>query len=156
VSAVKSARDQRHRGREAALQLMYQREVGGAAGAELDEAVRRYWLEHPSSRTSREFASTLLGGVVEAQARIDPLIEAAADNWRLSRMAVVDRTVLRLGVFELLAAVTPPAVVIDEAIELAKTFSGAQSARFVNGVLDAVKRRLDTQGDKPVPASTDP
>ena len=156
MSAVKSARDQRHRGREAALQLMYQREVGGAAGAELDEAVRRYWAEHPSSRTSREFASTLLGGVVEAQARIDPLIEAAADNWRLSRMAVVDRTVLRLGVFELLAAVTPPAVVIDEAIELAKTFSGAQSARFVNGVLDAVKRRLDTQGDEPVPASTDP
>jgi N utilization substance protein B len=98
----------------------------------------------------------LLGGVVEAQTRIDPLIEMASDNWRLSRMAVVDRTVLRIGVFELLVAVTPPAVVIDEAIELAKTFSGEQSARFVNGVLDAVKRRLDTQADEPVPASSAP
>lgn len=156
MNAVMSARDQRHRGREAALQLMYQMEVGGAAGAELDEAVRCYWVENPSSRTSREFASTLLGGVVEAQTRIDPLIEMASDNWRLSRMAVVDRTVLRIGVFELLVAVTPPAVVIDEAIELAKTFSGEQSARFVNGVLDAVKRRLDTQADEPVPASSAP
>ena len=82
---------------------------------------------------------------------IDPLIEAAADNWRLSRMAVVDRTVLRLGVYELVTARTPPAVVIDEAIELAKTFSGEQSARFVNGVLDAVNHTLEERSDRPRP-----
>ena len=62
-------------------------------------------------------------------------------------MAVVDRTILRLAVYELLAAVTPPPVVIDEALELAKTFSGEQSARFVNGVLDAVKRALEKSAD---------
>ena len=80
-----------------------------------------------------------MGALVE----IDALLETAADNWRLSRMAVVDRTVLRLGAYELLAGAAPPAVVIDEAIELARTFSGEEAARFVNGVLDGVKRALD-------------
>ena len=143
MSAARSARDDRHRGRVAALQLLYQRDVGGAAGADLDEAVRGYWVEHPAPEPRRAFATTLLQGVTGALDRIDPLIETAADNWRLSRMAVVDRTILRLAVYELLAAVTPPPVVIDEALELAKTFSGEQSARFVNGVLDAVKRALE-------------
>ena len=119
----------------AALQLLYQRAVGGAAEAELDEAVHDYWVEHPAPETRRVFATMLVQGAIEAQDRIDPLIETAADNWRLSRMAVVDRMILRLAVYELLAAVTPPAVVIDEALELAKTFSGEQSVRFVNGVL---------------------
>ena len=147
MSAARSARDDRHRGRVAALQLLYQREVGGADGADLDEAVRGYWVEHPAPEVRRVFATTLLQGVIEAQDRIDPLIETAADNWRLSRMAVVDRTILRLAVFELLAAATPPPVVIDEALELAKTFSGEQSARFVNGVLDAVKCALEESAD---------
>ena len=143
MSAARSARDDRHRGRMAALQLLYQREVRGVAGADLDEAVRDYWVAHPAPEARRVFATTLLDGAIAAEDRIDPLIETAADNWRLSRMAVVDRTILRLAVSELLAAVTPAAVVIDEALELAKTFSGEESARFVNGVLDAVKRTLE-------------
>ena len=143
MSSAQSTRDDRHLGRVAALQLLYQREVGGAAGAVLDEAVRAYWGEHPAPEARRVFATTLLQGTIEGLDRIDPLIEAAADNWRLSRMAVVDRTILRLAVYELLAAAAPPAVVIDEALELAKTFSGDQSAGFVNGVLDAVKRTLE-------------
>tara|TARA_B100002003_G_scaffold243442_1_gene267902 strand:+ start:8668 stop:9129 length:462 start_codon:yes stop_codon:yes gene_type:complete len=151
VSAARSVRDDRHRGRVAALQLLYQREVGGAVGTELDEAVDRYWVEHPAPEARQLFATGLLQGAIEARDRIDPLIESAADNWRLSRMAVVDRTILRLAVYELLAAVTPPAVVIDEALELAKTFSGDQSARFVNGVLDAVKRTLEEGADTPKP-----
>ena len=138
----------------AALQLLYQREVGGAAEAELDEAVHDYWVEYPAPETRRVFATMLVQGAVEAQDRIDPLIETAADNWRLSRMAVVDRMILRLAVYELLAAVTPPAVVIDEALELAKTFSGEQSARFVNGVLDAVKRTLEEPVLQPVPGES--
>jgi len=147
VTTARSARDDRHRGRVAALQLLYQRDIGGAAGADLDEAVRGYWVEHPAPESRRAFATTLLQGVIGALDRIDSLIETAADNWRLSRMAVVDRTILRLAVYELLAAVTPPPVVIDEALELAKTFSGEQSARFVNGVLDAVKRALEKSAD---------
>ena len=147
MSVVASARGDRHSGRMAALQLLYQREVGGAGGAELDEAVRDYWVEHPGPEGRRVFATTLLQGAIEALDRIDPLIESAADNWRLSRMAAVDRTILRLAVYELLAAVTPPAVVIDEALELAKKFSGEQSARFVNGVLDSVRRTLEDLSD---------
>ena len=152
MSVTPSAREDRHRGRMAALQLLYQREVGGATGTELDEAVDDYWVEHPGPEARRLFATTLLQGTIDALDRIDPLIETAADNWRLSRMAVVDRTILRLGVYELLAAATPPAVVIDEALELAKRFSGEQSARFVNGVLDAVKRTLEEPAaPQPVP-----
>ena len=151
MSAARSSRDDRHRARVAALQLLYQREVSGLTGPELDEAVHRYWIEHPAPEGRQRFAAALLEGTVVALDRIDPLIEAAAEHWRLSRMAVVDRIVLRLAVYELLAADAPAAVVIDEAIELAKTFSDEQSSRFVNGVLDAVSRGLTAQGDRPAP-----
>ncbi len=93
-------------------------------------------------------------GTLEAMDRIDPLIESAADNWRLSRMAVIDRLVLRLAVYELLAAETPAAVVIDEAIELARTFGDEPSPRFVNGVLDAVRRHLDRDRGSTDPPTT--
>jgi N utilization substance protein B len=125
------------------LQLLYQREVGSIEGADLASAITRYWQEHPAPEARQAFAGRLIHGTVEALVEIDALLETAADNWRLSRMAVVDRTVLRLGVYELLAGAAPPAVVIDEAIELARTFSGEEAARFVNGVLDGVKRALD-------------
>ena len=143
----------RHQGRVAALQLLYQREVGGVEGPRFDRAVGLYWREHPAPDGPRQFADGLLRGTVDALDRIDPLIESAADNWRLSRMAVIDRLVLRLAVYELLAAETPPAVVIDEAIELARTFSDEPSPRFVNGVLDAVRRGLEGDGDDTGPAA---
>ena len=166
----------RHRGRVAALQLLYQREVGGiegprggrglararpdprqreAGGVEgprFDRAVELYWREHPAPDGPRQFADGLLRGTVDALDRIDPLIESAADNWRLPRMAVIDRLVLRLAVYELLTAETPAAVVIDEAIELARTFGDEPSPRFVNGVLDAVRRGLDGDGGVGPPA----
>ena len=144
----------RHQGRVAALQLLYQREVGGVEDGRPDRAVGSYWREHPAPKGPRQFADRLLKGILESQGRIDPLIEAAADNWRLSRMAVIDRLVLRLAVYELLVAETPPAVVIDEAIELARTFSDEPSPRFVNGVLDAVRIRLDGDRGDTGPAAT--
>ncbi|MDA1092766.1 MAG: transcription antitermination factor NusB [Acidobacteria bacterium] len=143
MSAARTARDGRHRAREAALQLLYQREVGSVEGADLQAAVTRYWEEHPAPEARQAFTARLLQGTVQALDEIDRLLEAAADNWRLSRMSVVDRTVLRLGTYELLEGAAPAAVVIDEAIELARTFSGEEAARFVNGVLDGVKRALD-------------
>ena len=143
MSAAEADPAGRRRGRVAALQLLYQREVGGVGGPGFDREVGLYWREHPAPDGPRRFADRLLRGTVDALDRIDPLIESAADNWRLPRMAVIDRLVLRLAVYELLAAETPAAVVIDEAIELARTFSGEPSPRFVNGVLDAVRRRLE-------------
>ena len=154
MSAAGSDPANRHRGRVAALQLLYQREVGGVDGPRFDYAVGCYWREHPAPKGPRQFADRLLRGTLEALDRIDPLIESAADNWRLSRMAVIDRLVLRLAVYELLVAETPAAVVIDEAIELARTFSDEPSPRFVNGVLDAVRQGLDRDGRETEPPTT--
>ncbi len=133
---------------------LHQREVGGVEGRRVDRAVDLYWRAHPAPDGPRRFAEGLLRGTLDALDRIDPLIESAADNWRLSRMAVIDRLVLRLAVYELLAGETPPAVVIDEAIELARTFSDEPSPRFVNGVLDAVRLRLDGDRRETGPATT--
>lgn len=143
MSAAGSEPANRRRGRVAALQLLYQREVGGVDGPPFERSVGCYWREHPAPEAPRRFADRLLRGTLESLERIDPLIESAAENWRLARMPVVDRIVLRLAVYELLTAETPAAVVIDEAIELARTFSDEPSPGFVNGVLDAVRRGLD-------------
>ncbi len=130
----------RHRARERALQCLYQWE---STGAELDGLLDRFWRTQPAPRQVRDFTETLVRGTVDAVERIDPLISRQAENWRLDRMGCVDRAILRLGVYELLAQPdTPAAVVIDEAIELAKRYSGEQAGTFVNGVLDGIHLRL--------------
>jgi len=138
---------ERRRAREAALQMLYQAEVGHlpppvvrgtfwTVGEEDEPAV-------PPDRV-RAFAERLFDGTHAALPRIDALIEAHSANWRLERMAVVDRLVLRLAVYELLEPEgTDAAVIIDEALELAKTFSTPDAAKFVNGVLDAIRRHLE-------------
>ena len=88
------------------------------------------------------FAQDLLRGVTEELAAIDDLIARHAANWRLERMPAVDRNVLRIAVYEMLRTDTPAAIVIDEALELARRFAGEESVQFVNGVLDAVRREL--------------
>jgi N utilization substance protein B len=137
---------ERHRAREAALQMLYQWEVGRA---DVDEVVDTYWsIGQPGARAAspavREFASSLFRATARSLGEIDPLIAEAAEHWRLSRMATIDRLVLRIAVCELTrAADTPAAVVINEALELARTFSGEEAVGFVNGVLDAIRRRLE-------------
>ena len=87
------------------------------------------------------FANQLFAGTVERLATIDPLIASHADNWEPKRMAVIDRNILRLGVFELLHQEdVPPKVCINEAIELAKRFGDAESGKFINGILDTVHK----------------
>lgn len=136
----------RHRAREAALQMLYQWEMGGG---EIEAVVATYLAQHAPGELNDSpelaaFATHLVRGSVEHQARIDALIEEQSQNWRLARMAVTDRIILRLAVYEFLeASDTPRPVVIDEAVELAKTFSGDEAGRFVNGVLDGIRRRLD-------------
>ena len=134
----------RRRGREAALQMLYQWEVG-RVGAH--EAIVSYWPSRDAKgevpEELRAFANRLVKGTIEQIAEIDQLLAAHAHNWRLERMAVIDRLVLRLAVFELRAdPETPTRVVINEAIELARTFSGDEAVPFVNGVLDAVRKDL--------------
>ena len=136
----------RHRARELAVQMLYQLEVGGLTDAAIAET---FWTQVPDaaaglSPEARAFATELARGAAAHAAEIDPLIVEAAANWRLERLHVLDRIVLRLGVYELLHQPgTPAPVVLNEALELVRTFSTTESVRFVNGVLDAIQRRLE-------------
>ncbi len=127
----------RTRGREIALQVLYQLEQNPGQGpAEVARFIERR-LREPKLCA---FAHALVGGVLEHQPRIDSLISEVAENWRLDRMAAIDRNILRLGAFELLHCEGVPAkVAINEALELAKRYSTAQSSRFVNGILDRLQ-----------------
>ena len=141
-----SARE-RHRSREAALQLLYQWDVGRIGASEVDDALDLFWAVHPAPEQRRRMALGLARGVVSALPEIDLLIARHTDNWRSERLAVVDRLIMRLAVYELLFEKTPPPVVINEALELAKTFSGDRAVAFINGVLDAVRRAIVQQGE---------
>ena len=129
----------RTKARECAFQLLYQWQITGEPMAQVVEA---FWRLRSGTEEMRTMAERLARG---AQAHIDELdraIAEAASNWRLDRIAPVDRTILRLGAYELLAEPqTPRAVVLDEAVEMAKRFGEADSPAFVNGVLDAIRRR---------------
>jgi N utilization substance protein B len=123
----------RSQAREAVLQMLYQADINPDVDP---KAVRANFAEKFPKPELQEFAWKLFAGVMEMRADIDRRIEQTAQNWKLYRMAVTDRNALRLGVFELIHTDTPVRVVIDEAIELAKKFGSAQSAPFVNGILD--------------------
>jgi N utilization substance protein B len=134
----------RHRAREAAVQMLYQREIGQS---DIEDVIRGFWLANlpgaeGASDATKAFAEGLVRMTVATQDKIDPLISETAENWRLSRMAALDRLILRLAIGEFLHGETPRNVVINEALELAKTFSGDESAKFINGILDAVKKKL--------------
>ncbi|MBW2522676.1 MAG: transcription antitermination factor NusB [Deltaproteobacteria bacterium] len=130
----------RSSGREAALQMLFAREVSGATVAQV---IASYWRELPGDVEGREFADELVRAVVAATDDIDQSIRAASRHWRLERMARVDRNILRLGVYELRSAPdVPRAVIIDEAVELAKRFGSEGSSVFVNGVLDRIADEL--------------
>jgi N utilization substance protein B len=139
-------REERHRAREAAVQMLYQWEVGRAS---LPDVMQTFWTHQPPdaepvSEDQQVFATALAAGVIGAVAEIDPLIAAAAEHWRIERMNVLDRLILRLAVYEFLhEPATPPKVVINEALELARTFSTDDAVRFINGILDAIRRRLE-------------
>lgn len=133
---------ERHRAREAALQLLYQREVGWAAAGGPGGVSRAYWRANPAPAPRRRFAMEIVDGTTAHLEAIDALLESNAHNWRLARMAVIDRLIMRMAVYELAYTAAPTAVVIDEALELARTFSSEQATGFINGVLDGVARGL--------------
>ena len=130
----------RRKGREIAVQILYQADV---AGVPLSEAFVTYEGYFKPSRRALEFAKELVNGVAEKQAEIDTWIERFSKNWKLSRMSAIDRNILRLAAYELLFRPDiPPKVSINEAVELAKAFGTEESAAFVNGILDAIYRQL--------------
>ena len=128
----------RSKSREYAMQMLYQMDIRRAPASQIQEG---FWQSHASTSEVKTFANHLFAGTVEHLAQIDPVITTHADNWNLKRMAVIDRNILRLGVFELLhQRDVPPKVCINEAIELAKRFGDTESGKFINGILDAVHK----------------
>jgi transcription antitermination protein NusB len=126
--------------RECALQMLYELDVGKHSR---EEILRTYWQMNDHPPIVREFADQLFSGTTERLKEVDKVIQRHAKNWRLVRMAVVDRNVIRLAVYEFLSdATTPDTVVINEALEIAKKFSTHEAAQFVNGILDSVKNEL--------------
>ena len=147
-------RPERTRGREAALQLLYRANVGkhGHAGAEdADESLDAYWAEAgdylgaEAEYSVRTFAEGLFRGVRAQEAELDELIASALQNWRFERVALIDKIILRIAAFELTRAADPPAVIIDESVELARRFAGDDSVRFINGVVDGMRKKLETR-----------
>lgn len=149
--------DERHRGREAALRALYQIDVGGVETAQALALVEQDGdgdaLELDAA--TRAFAARLVVGTWTNKVALDGVIEPHCTNWRIERLAVIDRLVLRMAVHEWLAEPsTPPRVVLSEALELARAYSGDQAVGFVNGVLDAAYRSLRAEGriiDEPAP-----
>jgi N utilization substance protein B len=130
----------RTKARERALQALYQIDV---AADDLDPALAAFWRSfEPVEKEVRDLAEQLVRGVAAARRRVDDEIERASANWRLDRMAKVDRNVLRLAVYELLETGVPVKVVINEAIELGKKYGSESSGAFVNGVLDRIAAGL--------------
>ena len=137
--------ESRHQAREAAVQMLYQWEVGKLPMTDVREA---FWAEGPEAAVAlsedlRVFAAGLAVGVSQQIERLDPMIAEAAQHWRIERMNVLDRLILRLALYEFLhQPETPGKVIINEALELARTFSGEESVKFINGILDALRKTL--------------
>jgi len=135
----------RRKARECALQMLFAADVSEMRA---DQLVRLYWRELGEADVedaAREFATRLATGTLAHKDELDERIRLRAEHWRISRMAIVDRNVLRLAVYEFLYEPTPRTVAINEALEIARRFSTYEATQFINGILDAIKRDLDEQ-----------
>ena len=130
----------RNRAREVALQILFEDEMNPRDSV---RDLRQFVANRLKSSELEKFSITLIQGVRRNQAELDGLLDKTADNWSLARMANTDRNVLRLGAFEILFTETPDRVAINEAVDLAKRFGSANSAPFVNGILDKLLHRED-------------
>ena len=145
---ARARKDPRHRAREAALQILYQwdlarRDVVKTADTFFD---LQWPNTDPPADDLRAFATALARDTAARLDEIDPLIAETAERWRPERMAILDRLILRMAICEMLRdGSTPPAVVINEALELARTFTTEESVKFINGMLDAIRKKIDVQ-----------
>lgn len=141
----------RRKARESALKMLFSADV---IDVRADALIEDYWKELGDDITdakTREFANNLVRGALDNLSVIDDRIRTRAEHWRIERMAIVDRNVLRLAVFEFLFEDTPHTVVINEALEIARLFSTFEATQFINGILDAIKLDLENEA---APAET--
>ena len=129
----------RRKARECALQLLYQIDVGGGM---VKDALETYWAAHEADEDVRRFATSLVEGVVKNLSEIDNVISSYSTNWKVSRMASIDKNILRVAVYELTRCPDIPVkVTINEAVEIAKCYGTEESGAFVNGILDNVAKK---------------
>ena len=130
----------RRKAREDTLRILFRLEF---ENKQIEKTLDQYWKSKKASEEIKEYSTWLVNGVISDQAKIDNIIQQVSEHWRISRMALVDRNILRMAVFELLyEEKIAPAIVINEAIEIAKKYSGEEAATFVNGILDAIRKDL--------------
>jgi N utilization substance protein B len=139
----------RRKAREVALQVLYSLNF---VSLDVQKALDLFWGNFAAPKDAKEFASSLVEGTWEHREELDAMIAGSSDNWSLSRMSKVDISVLRMAVYEFLYCEDiPHKVSLNEAIDLGKTFGSENSGSFINGILDALKIKLDTKdADKPV------
>lgn len=121
------------------MQMLFQWDMSQQDPAKLEA---KFWRAAKAADTTRAFANRLFEGTLKDTASIDELIVKQAENWRMERLAVIDRAILRLAIHELKTTDTPPKVILNEAVELAKKFSSEDASAFVNGILDAIRKSL--------------
>ncbi len=139
----------RHKARECALQMLFAADMANRDGTSITE---NYWNELGDTAIddkTRDFANALVNGTLREIEAIDTRIRTRAEHWRIERMAIVDRNVLRLAVFEFLYHDTPATVAINEALEIARRFSTYEATQFINGILDAIKQDLEKPVSSP-------
>ncbi|MFC2170134.1 transcription antitermination factor NusB [Acidobacteriota bacterium] len=131
----------RRKARECTLQILFSLEFDDSP---FDKILDQYWENKKASKEIENYCRVLVKGVISHEKQINNLIQSVSEHWRISRMAVIDRNVLRIAVFELLYEENlAPAIVINEALEIAKKYSSEESATFVNGILDAISKKSD-------------
>jgi len=135
----------RRKARESALQILFQLEF---STNNYEEVIEEYWKEKKASAKTKNYANWLVRGVISSKKEIDNIIEECSKNWRLSRMATVDRNIIRIATFELFSEQDIPSpVIINEAIEIAKKYGTEDSGQFVNGILDTIKRKVRKESE---------
>lgn len=136
----------RRKARELALQMLFQHDMSGNTP---DQIIDTFEELEKSKPNTREFATRIFRGTVDHLAELDEMIQNQAENWRLTRMAAVDRNIIRMSVYEFLHEdETPKLVIIDEAIEIAKKYGTQKSSQFINGILDGILKRYNLAPDE--------
>ncbi len=130
----------RRKGREMALQMLFQFDVSEETAA---ESRKLFWMCNKAPGEAKKFANSLFKDVVKNKSELDDLISRHSRNWKIERMAVVDRNTIRMAIAEYLYLKSPRAVITDEAVQIAKTYGSEKSGAFVNGILDAVLEEIE-------------
>jgi N utilization substance protein B len=137
----------RRKAREAALQVLFQTEFNDTS---FEVILSQFWKNKKADKETREFSRVLVENVLAHKDEIDRSIQSVSEHWRISRMAVIDRCILRIAVCEFaFGEDIAPAIVINEAIEIAKKYSGTEAANFINGILDAIKKNREKDKSAP-------